>query len=110
MIRMLILIPLLSGCMILAENNSLLSKRTDYLIENKDLDPRIKENIKQGRIVLGMTTKQVYLIKGAPKRRNSSVSIYGKSEQWVYERYYGKICFEYFYFDNGILTSWQDLN
>jgi hypothetical protein len=53
-----------------------------------------------------MTTDQFYLSWGSPDDVNKYTNQYGTSEQWVYRHSYSND--EYFYFDNGILTSWQD--
>ncbi len=50
---------------------------------------------------LGMTDKMAKISFGNPIKINKSVGSWGVHEQWVYE---GK----YLYFENGVLTSWQD--
>ncbi len=52
-------------------------------------------------ITLGMVAGDVQSIFGSPDDINRSVGRWGTHEQWVYEDVY-------FYFKNGILTSWQD--
>lgn len=52
-------------------------------------------------ITLGMTKSQVRSIKGDPIDINKHVGSWGIHEQWVYNR-------SYLYFENGILTSWQN--
>jgi len=59
--------------------------------------------ILQGRIWLGMTDEMARESKGRPDKNNRSVGSWGIHEQWVYEDRD-----EYLYFENGILTSWQD--
>ena len=58
------------------------------------------------RIMLGMPAKLVRVVKGEPLRINRSVGSWGVHEQWVYPewRWNGLYC----YFENGLLTSWQD--
>ena len=61
------------------------------------------EKILYGMIWLGMTEEMARLSKGSPTKINRTVGSWGVHEQWVYD-------FEdmYLYFENGILTSWQD--
>ena len=55
-----------------------------------------------GQIWIGMTDTMAYLSKGTPNDINKSVGSWGTNEQWVYG---GGL---YLYFENGILTSWQE--
>jgi hypothetical protein len=48
-----------------------------------------------------MTDEMVRLSWGSPRDINRSVGSWGVHEQWVYYS-------SYLYFENGILTSWQD--
>ena len=48
-----------------------------------------------------MTTEMVLESWGEPKDRNRSVGSWGVHAQWIYGD-------TYVYFENGILTSWQD--
>ena len=61
----------------------------------------IQNHIKNHQVKLGMTTEQVELSLGKPNRINRHVGKWGVNEQWVYG-------YSYLYFENGILTSWQD--
>ena len=63
---------------------------------------RIRTAIQSKKIVLGMTEEQVLLSWGKPHDINKSVGSWGVHEQWVYREEY------YLYFENGILTSWQE--
>lgn len=62
--------------------------------------------ILDGKIFLGMTTKQVIESWGKPDDINRTVGSWGIHEQWVYRR--GGFEATYLYFENGKLTSWQD--
>lgn len=58
--------------------------------------------IKSGRIKLGISSCAALAAMGSePKHINRSVGSYGIHEQWVYSSMY-------LYFEDGILTSWQD--
>ena len=48
-----------------------------------------------------MTTDMTRLSIGHPKDINRTTGAWGVHEQWVYNK-------RYLYFENGILTSWQD--
>jgi hypothetical protein len=65
--------------------------------------------INQHQIQLGMTGDMVKASWGEPDDINRSVGSWGVHEQWVYGCYY-EWCNppQYLYFENGILTSWQD--
>lgn len=53
-------------------------------------------------IRMGMTTYEAEISMGKPEDINRTVTAYGVHEQWCYPNGV------YLYFDNGILTSWQD--
>ena len=59
--------------------------------------------ILQGRIWLGMTDEMARESIGRPDKINRSVGSWGVHEQWVYDNRD-----EYLYFEDSILTSWQD--
>jgi hypothetical protein len=63
----------------------------------------IQQDIKERKIRLGMTREQVILSWGKPNNIHRTVGSWGVHEQWIYEKQ-GK----YLYFENDILTSWQD--
>ena len=60
-----------------------------------------QSNIKSRRINLGMTPCMALASWGHAERVNRSVASYGTREQWVYGD-------NYLYFEDDILTSWQD--
>ncbi|MEZ4653753.1 MAG: hypothetical protein R3E12_09215 [Candidatus Eisenbacteria bacterium] len=59
--------------------------------------------IMNNQIWLGMTTDMAHEALGSPTDVNASVGSWGRHEQWVYDRFD-----LYLYFENGILTSWQE--
>ena len=62
---------------------------------------RDHEAIKKKHIHLGMTSCMAAASWGYPERVNRSVGSYGVHEQWIYSA-------NYVYFEDGVLTSWQD--
>ncbi len=54
------------------------------------------------QIWLGMTSEMARDSRGRPEDINRTVTASGVHEQWIYGEH------RYLYFDNGILTSWQD--
>lgn len=86
-------------------------KRRKVYIENH---PRIGEHIKKwirdGWAARGMTREQVIAAKGRPSNINYSIGSWGTHEQWIYSTYFAGRRIgtsQYFYFENGILTSYQ---
>lgn len=67
-------------------------------------DKEIQKAIQAGNLVIGMTKTQVMQIKrySRPDDINSSHGSWGTHTQYCYHN--GM----YLYFENGILTSWQD--
>ncbi len=64
-----------------------------------------KNVILEKKIRIGMNKDEVRLSWGKPRDINRTVTIYGTSEQWIY----GSLNYaNYLYFDDSILTSWQD--
>ena len=60
-----------------------------------------QNTIKNKQVNLGMTQCMALASWGRPERVNRSVGSYGTHEQWVYPA-------NYIYFEDGILTSFQD--
>jgi hypothetical protein len=61
----------------------------------------IAQKIISRKIWIGMTSKMAVLSIGSPEKINRTVTGNGTNEQWVYGS-------RYLYFDNGILTAYQD--
>lgn len=80
-----------------------LKEREDYVASRPSLHPRIRDAILEESIVTGMTQDDVKTSWGNPKRSNRSVGIWGVHEQWIYHDTF------YLYFENGTLTSWQEI-
>lgn len=64
-------------------------------------EPSVSEKVRAGVISLGMTCEQVRFSWGPPDDVHRTVGSWGVHEQWVYRT-------QYVYFENGIVTSWQD--
>jgi hypothetical protein len=61
--------------------------------------------VAQKKITPGMTRKMVLRSWGEPTKNNVTVSTYGRSEQWVYDR--GNYVSDYVYIENGRVRSIQ---
>jgi len=85
--------------------------RMDAAIERGIAEGRIRrgfaDDIKAGRVAIGMNMVEVLLSWNRPHDVNSRVSRFGRSEQWVYRR--GQFKAQYVYFDNGVVTSISSL-
>lgn len=84
-----------------AEEEERAREREAYIKAHASLGEEDKDAIRRGRVVLGMDTYSVWKCVGLPDRTNKSVSARGTREQWAYSN-------RYLYFENGILTSWQE--
>lgn len=63
---------------------------------------KVKKLVEEGKIALGMNKQEVIASIGRPNDINKTVGIWGVHEQWIYgDR-------RYLYFENGILTAWQE--
>jgi len=81
-------------------------RRLQYLEANPDVEPIYQNAIRSGQVKLGMSKGMVTASIGFPIDVNRTVGTFGVHEQWVYgenPRYR-----KYIYFENGIVTSWQD--
>ena len=59
-----------------------------------------------GKVRIGMTDKEFLELIGKPKTINRSTGRWGVHEQWIIQITLHKPM--YFYFENGILTAWQN--
>lgn len=79
-------------------------KRHNYVANHPGLSEKIKMAILSDRYprwCLGMSPDDLRAAVGDPDKINRHVSTYGTTEQWVHRGYY-------FYFENAVLTSWQE--
>jgi len=63
----------------------------------KDISNKIFEH----QIWIGMSSEMTILSIGYPESINKTTGSWGVHEQWVYKN-------KYLYFENGVLTSWQE--
>jgi hypothetical protein len=73
----------------------------EFLASRPDLDERTRGLVRERRFALGMDAATVEVVMGRPLRVNRSVSEFGVSEQWVYDKLY-------LHFRDGILSSWHE--
>ncbi len=76
-------------------------RRKHFVENNPNINSQFKQDILNGTIRLGMTKEMVTASWGKPSDINRSVGVWGVHEQWIYGD-------TYVYFEDGILTSWQD--
>ncbi len=80
-------------------------RRQWYVNEHPELPAQTVKCILEGTLQVGMTAEQAMASWGHHGNRiNRSVGSWGVHEQWIY----GEYARSYLYFENGILTSWQD--
>jgi len=86
-----------------------IARKQWYIKNHPNLALEIRESILgsrsayQHKLILGMKALEVIVAIGYPNDINHTVGSWGTHEQWVYGDF--GPCF---YFDNEILTSWQD--
>lgn len=76
-------------------------RREKFIRSRPGMSPAVVNALRRGVVVLGMATVEAQFLMGKPERVNRSVTKFGSKEQWVYGS-------RYFYFDDGVLTSWQE--
>lgn len=105
---LLLLGLILSGCI---ANDYSIKARQDYIDSHPQRPRKIRECIAEGIIMRGMTKEEVILSWGDTSNKNKTVTAFGESEQWVYDKFITEgnniSNREYLYFENGILDSWQ---
>lgn len=101
-VSLMVLLVLFMGCLSLVRTS--MKSRRQYIGSHSFLTEDIKRCILEGKITKGMTTKDVLASWGRPNDINRSVGSWGVHEQWVY----GRTDASYLYFENDILTSWQN--
>jgi hypothetical protein len=85
----------------------IITRRRQWYVDKIGCDSQAKRQlILEGKICLTMTKDEVVASWGNPYDINRTVGSWGVHEQWVYG---GDISNrKYLYFENGVLTSWQD--
>jgi len=90
------------------ENRSTALKNYENMrlhLKNIYRDEEVVNLILRREIRIGMTDDMIIIIKGKPKEINRSVYSFGTKEQWIYGNIEDR---EYYYFENGKLSSWSD--
>jgi hypothetical protein len=80
-------------------------RREIFLRANQDISSEFRKAIRAGTVLIGMTKSMVTASWGSPEDINRTATAYGIHEQWLYP---GRDKTIYVYFDNGVLTAWQD--
>ena len=83
-----------------AERKAKMSK-IERIMEKYGCNEETATCISKGQVMIGMTTEQARAAWGRPRDINRSVGSFGVHEQWCYSN-------SYLYFEDGILTSWQN--
>jgi len=83
------------------EEHYLKTPAGEFWQKHKDWDRKYCQAIVNREIMTGMNPAQVRAAWGRPERINRTVLPRYTTEQWVYGD-------TYLYFDDGVLTSWQD--
>jgi hypothetical protein len=76
-------------------------RREHHVALHPELPQRTKDAVLNGQIILRMSAEDARASWGEPKNINRTVSTSGVHEQWVYGN-------TYVYFEDGVLTSWQE--
>ena len=76
--------------------------RRKWYVNNNKISDKTKQLILEGRFATGWPKEHLHASIGKPYDINRTVSSKNVHEQWLYYSGY------YIYFENGILTSWQD--
>lgn len=76
-------------------------KPVERIMEKYDCSQDMAESILKRRVKIGMTRDMARAAWGRPSDINRTVGTFGVHEQWCYDG-----C--YLYFEDGILTSWQN--
>lgn len=96
-VLVLVVVP---GCVNFAKRDQ--DRRSSYVSAHPDISSATRADILRGSARPGMTIAEVYASWGRPSRVHRSGNRSGVSEQWVY------MSGQYIYFENGIMTSWQN--
>jgi hypothetical protein len=76
-------------------------RRREYIRNNYFRIGLFKDDILKGNVQIGMSREMVKATWGEPENINRTVGSWGVHEQWIYGN-------TYLYFENNILTSFQD--
>lgn len=79
-------------------------RREKFVKDHPDLQKRDAERILAGEIWIGMPETYARASRGGPNRINRTTTKRGITEQWVY----GTTPSTFLYFDDGVLTTFQE--
>lgn len=87
-----------------------LKRRNWYVENNPNISDEVMSLILAGKWKLGMTKNELLASIGIPEKINRTNNSGGTFERWIYEYdiRVPRTSTTCFYFDNGILSSWQD--
>jgi hypothetical protein len=102
-IGVIVALLLVTGCASMAPQ----ARREEY-VKTHNVDTVTEQRIMEGKIAVGMTDDEVRASWGEPRDINRTVTEYGVREQWVYGSYTYISDNTYLYFEDGVLTGWQD--
>jgi hypothetical protein len=84
------------------------ASRNKFFKENPGMTVEVKNAIRAGKILIGMTEQEVVHSIGFPSNINRSTFSFGTTAQFVYRMYPRFNNDLYVYFENGRVTSWQE--
>ena len=77
-------------------------RRKEYLRESTHLDPKMREIILRGDVIVGMYKEDVLASIGGTDNKIKKITDFGIKEEWIYD---DKIL----YFENGILKNIKNI-
>jgi len=104
-------IILTTGCAEIAEYTRQIEERQQIIKQwvEDNSTPEVKRLIARRSFALGMNEIEVRASVGNPSKINKTVGSWGIHEQWMYYGYQiGSHRETYMYFENSILTSYQE--
>ena len=94
------------GTTLAAKEMARLEREERFCEEHPKFGILFADALRNKRFLLGMRKEVVWLGWGYPDEINKTVSLWGVHEQWIYDKpFYETV---YLYFENDVLTSWQD--
>lgn len=79
-------------------------RRANFVHQNPELSPKVKGAILAGKVLLGMTKKEVIAAIGEPQQSVDINASWAVREQWVYQDHEGLM---FYYFKFGSVSGWH---